>query len=360
MNDNTARVARLHELAKLVLHHIDVRHEGETRTVGDDWAKEMAQIVVDLAVRPAMQCVTCEDHNLELRDLVQMQRALVDVVLDEIDLDRRNSDGKLIVDSVRLEREAVRYRQHIDGLSPALRDLFGRLLARNFYAEGYEIGGEQDFNPPEVTSPGMVYELTRDVTMTTENYNRFKAAGGVFKNTGYTVNLVSGASFDSLLDEIQAKTAQYTPEPVEPAAVATVLAPTLPQEIPVLPRFQDAPPPALMSNRQDLDKIERDVLVYGRGFGLERPDGRIEHLPAELVTIHENGKLLKTITIVGMDPGAPGQDQSAETLVQLEEGKKPRYGVRGFDFACESCGKLDGSTLDNGWYRCSACGYPGK
>ena len=33
---------------------------------------------------------------------------------------------------------------------------------------------------------------------------------------------------------------------------------------------------------------------------------------------------------------------------------------RGVDFPCEDCGALEGSVLDNGWYRCNKCGYPGK
>lgn len=35
-------------------------------------------------------------------------------------------------------------------------------------------------------------------------------------------------------------------------------------------------------------------------------------------------------------------------------------GIRGGDFHCEECDQLAGSTLDNGWYRCNACGYPSK
>lgn len=33
---------------------------------------------------------------------------------------------------------------------------------------------------------------------------------------------------------------------------------------------------------------------------------------------------------------------------------------RGVHFPCEKCGALDGSTLSDGWYRCSKCGYPSK
>lgn len=48
-------------------------------------------------------------------------------------------------------------------------------------------------------------------------------------------------------------------------------------------------------------------------------------------------------------PGAPSES--------LLVSKIPRRGV---DFPCEECRKLEGSTLRDGWYRCDACGYPGK
>jgi hypothetical protein len=38
----------------------------------------------------------------------------------------------------------------------------------------------------------------------------------------------------------------------------------------------------------------------------------------------------------------------------------PKVKRRGVDFPCENCGKSDGSSLSEGWYRCTACGYPGK
>jgi hypothetical protein len=41
-------------------------------------------------------------------------------------------------------------------------------------------------------------------------------------------------------------------------------------------------------------------------------------------------------------------------------GPSTDWKIRGVDFPCENCGQLAGSGLDNGWYRCSACGYPGK
>jgi hypothetical protein len=34
--------------------------------------------------------------------------------------------------------------------------------------------------------------------------------------------------------------------------------------------------------------------------------------------------------------------------------------IRGVDHPCEQCHKLEGSTLDNGWYRCANCGYPSQ
>ena len=33
---------------------------------------------------------------------------------------------------------------------------------------------------------------------------------------------------------------------------------------------------------------------------------------------------------------------------------------RGYTFECEGCESLKGSTLDNGWWRCNACGFPSK
>jgi hypothetical protein len=38
------------------------------------------------------------------------------------------------------------------------------------------------------------------------------------------------------------------------------------------------------------------------------------------------------------------------------ETAKPKQ--RGVDFPCEGCGALKGSTLDDGWWRCSTCAYP--
>lgn len=35
-------------------------------------------------------------------------------------------------------------------------------------------------------------------------------------------------------------------------------------------------------------------------------------------------------------------------------------GVRGRDFPCEKCHRLDGSVLQNGFYRCRNCGHPGQ
>jgi hypothetical protein len=34
--------------------------------------------------------------------------------------------------------------------------------------------------------------------------------------------------------------------------------------------------------------------------------------------------------------------------------------IRGIDFLCEECETLSGSFLENGFYRCSKCGYPGQ
>lgn len=34
--------------------------------------------------------------------------------------------------------------------------------------------------------------------------------------------------------------------------------------------------------------------------------------------------------------------------------------IRGIGFACESCGSMVGSTLDDGFHRCNKCGYPSK
>lgn len=36
------------------------------------------------------------------------------------------------------------------------------------------------------------------------------------------------------------------------------------------------------------------------------------------------------------------------------------HAIRGIDIPCEKCSALQGSTLDKGWYRCNACGYPGQ
>lgn len=48
----------------------------------------------------------------------------------------------------------------------------------------------------------------------------------------------------------------------------------------------------------------------------------------------------------------------ADARVALESTNEPR--VRGVDFPCEDCGALKGSSLDNGWFRCTNCGYPGQ
>jgi hypothetical protein len=33
---------------------------------------------------------------------------------------------------------------------------------------------------------------------------------------------------------------------------------------------------------------------------------------------------------------------------------------RGVDFPCEECNSLGGNVIEEGWYRCAKCGYPGK
>lgn len=48
-----------------------------------------------------------------------------------------------------------------------------------------------------------------------------------------------------------------------------------------------------------------------------------------------------------------------DELDQLRAAATP-VKVRGVDFACEQCGGLHGSKLENGWYRCKGCGYPGQ
>jgi hypothetical protein len=42
---------------------------------------------------------------------------------------------------------------------------------------------------------------------------------------------------------------------------------------------------------------------------------------------------------------------------QMAGGVVPQRGV---DYPCEGCGKKEGSTLNDGWQRCNACGYPSK
>ncbi len=39
---------------------------------------------------------------------------------------------------------------------------------------------------------------------------------------------------------------------------------------------------------------------------------------------------------------------------------RARREQRGVDFPCERCKELGGSVLQEGWYRCLRCGYPGK
>jgi hypothetical protein len=74
-------------------------------------------------------------------------------------------------------------------------------------------------------------------------------------------------------------------------------------------------------------------------------------LDAALGEVHrqvgEMGHVLKEARGAGMDAAQLYIDQT-------------RIKIRGEDFACEECGKLQGSHLDNGWYRCSNCGYPSK
>lgn len=44
------------------------------------------------------------------------------------------------------------------------------------------------------------------------------------------------------------------------------------------------------------------------------------------------------------------------------EGSKPEPSQRGtVAWPCEDCGQTSkGNTEEEGWYRCNACGYPGK
>jgi hypothetical protein len=87
-----------------------------------------------------------------------------------------------------------------------------------------------------------------------------------------------------------------------------------------------------------------------------RKDKRI----AELEAGHKDPKEAPPgIFRVGVDPGAEVGDRSAEITFQNVGGEK-KVVVRGVDFPCEACKKLKGSYLENGWYRCLACGYPSQ
>ena len=52
------------------------------------------------------------------------------------------------------------------------------------------------------------------------------------------------------------------------------------------------------------------------------------------------------------------RDAALAELARHKEEKRVK--VRGVDFACEECKQLKGSHLENGWYRCNNCGYPGQ
>lgn len=73
-----------------------------------------------------------------------------------------------------------------------------------------------------------------------------------------------------------------------------------------------------------------------------------EALYAELLTI--NHKL-----------GEDNSPQEIATLLERREFLLPYLDRRrGYTFECENCESLEGSTLDNDWWRCNRCGFPSK
>lgn len=50
----------------------------------------------------------------------------------------------------------------------------------------------------------------------------------------------------------------------------------------------------------------------------------------------------------------------SKNALEVRVDTRPDVMIRGVDYACEECSELKGSKLDNGFYRCNNCGYPGK
>lgn len=88
-------------------------------------------------------------------------------------------------------------------------------------------------------------------------------------------------------------------------------------------------------------------------------EGELRALLQELLDVVDEKDERGEPTIGGDHTGA------VNWLLDFAERVRPALEIkppqrRGVDFPCEKCGKLEGSKLNDGWYRCSACGYPGK
>lgn len=84
---------------------------------------------------------------------------------------------------------------------------------------------------------------------------------------------------------------------------------------------------------------------------------------------HDPARALRAIVDWSASEGETALDQPGIDLDDLRavldeldrlRAPVPKIPIRGVDFVCEQCGGLHGSKLENGWYRCKGCGYPGQ
>jgi predicted RNA-binding Zn-ribbon protein involved in translation (DUF1610 family) len=113
---------------------------------------------------------------------------------------------------------------------------------------------------------------------------------------------------------------------------------------------------ALLTEREQ--KTSRDIEEIIRGSKRVELAVCPDHGPVSYVVERPIGSFCGKCNKPVVWPHGKPREQRATTEAGAAMGKKVKQ--RGVDFPCEECGKEEGSKLDNGFYRCKNCGYPGQ
>lgn len=213
-------------------------------------AREMASWLVAQVCRPPMQCYTCEQHNEELVDLINLMYPLCLAASVEAERITTGQVWKSIGNPAdTFINEAKKYQARLSRLEEPLKGLFATVTTRGPWdpmSEEDHIKLLESMKSGQEPNPGNPLD-TPAVQLTAESYES----------------------------------------------------------------------PLAMWNGEDRRKIDEDILLYGTGFGRHRPDGRIEHIPAnEVVMEHRapSGAIARAWGEPIIPLGAPVSWRNAEMI----------------------------------------------